>query len=281
MNTSRVLKHSNIELRFSCNNLLKSDLLTNSDPQIVVFEHNKIQLKELSGRNLSRSLSFLARTFSKTSAKEAAWQSDLGPSDPDAWLEIGRTEIVKDHQSPKFITKISLPFIFEEKQLLRFVVIDTDGKSEKIEDNDFLGYYETSLSSIVNVTSEKKSNTNPLKLANNTERGTITISAREIADESRMNVKLKFSAQKLDAKDFYGYGPIGTRFVKLDPFFVITRVEDMSAVYKSKAIINSVNPDWEPVVISMNDLCGGKNLNAPLLIEVFGSIEGKEPILLG
>ncbi|CAM9341780.1 unnamed protein product [Scytosiphon promiscuus] len=45
----------------------------------------------------------------------------------DEWSELGRTEVVANSLSPKFVTLIPATFRFEEVQMLRFEVYDVDG----------------------------------------------------------------------------------------------------------------------------------------------------------
>ncbi|KAJ1546381.1 hypothetical protein HK096_005152, partial [Nowakowskiella sp. JEL0078] len=109
-NTGGVLTQTQVELRFSCRHLRNLDFTSKSDPQIVVYEHNPVRSK-LRPSPLSRAFTLRRQ--------DTFWVSSLGPSlDPAAWLEIGRTEIVRDQLSPKFTAPISTPFIFEENQLL-------------------------------------------------------------------------------------------------------------------------------------------------------------------
>ncbi|KAJ1557760.1 Copine-8, partial [Nowakowskiella sp. JEL0078] len=226
-----VLTHTNIELRLSCQNLKNKDLFSKSDPQIVVFEFNPVRSPLHAGTLLNSKLSGdERRTF---------WSSSSGPSDPNAWREIGRTEVIRDDLNPKFITKISMPFIFEEMQLLRFVVLDIDSQAFRIEDHDLLGVYEIPLSGIVSAQGLKK----PLLRG-----GTISIVANEVSENKR-NVNLQFSGRGLDKKDFFG---------KSDPYYVISRIigQHSVAVFKSEVIKKTLDPNWRPICLPLNEICG-------------------------
>lgn len=65
------------------------------------------------------------------------------------WVNLGRTEQIKDCLSPSWQKKFQLEYRFEERQQLRFAVYDFDGKSEKLKDHDFLGELECSLGEIM------------------------------------------------------------------------------------------------------------------------------------
>lgn len=51
-------------------------------------------------------------------------------------------------------------------------------------------------------------------------------------------------------------------------------------VYRSKAIKNNLNPDWEPAVIELSVLCGG-NLDNPVLVQVFDFESSGRHIIMG
>ncbi|KAJ3127828.1 Copine-8 [Nowakowskiella sp. JEL0407] len=268
-NTTNVLTHSIVELRINCRNLRNMDMISKSDPQVIVYEHNPVRTFLNSKTNAHRAAPQRQPTITR---QETFWTSVMGPSNSSGWNEIGRTEVLYDNLNPKFVTKITTPFIFEETQLLRFVVIDIDGNSTRIEDHDLLGVYETNLSSIItaNGRSVMKPLQHPKKKTNN---GYIMISATEVT-ENRMNVKLHFAGRKLDKKDFFG---------KSDPFFVINRGIGLNnvAVYQSEVIRKTLDPNWNPFNIAMNDLCGGNNPSVSLIIDVFDWDAGKEPDYIG
>lgn len=77
-----------VELSISCENLPNADLITKSDPQVIVYQLNR----------------------SKKGEK----------------CEIGRTEMISDDLNPKFARKITMQYHFEQIQYLRFEVIDID-----------------------------------------------------------------------------------------------------------------------------------------------------------
>lgn len=56
-----------------------------------------------------------------------------------AWTFIAKTEVVKDNQSPSFSTAISLPFKFEEVQMLKIEIWDFDNTTA----DDYIGEFET------------------------------------------------------------------------------------------------------------------------------------------
>lgn len=85
------LPTAQVELSISCTNLLDLDMISKSDPQVIVY------MKD-------------------------TWQQK--------YFEVGRTEIIDDNLNPHFVKKILLNFNFETVQKLKFEVwdIDTVGK---------------------------------------------------------------------------------------------------------------------------------------------------------
>ena len=99
-----------VELTISCTNLPDLDVMSKSDPMCVVF------------------------------AKRT-------PSDP--WFEVGRTETIQNNLNPEFSKKITMTYLFEERQLLKFEVYDIDSASKNLSDHDFMGRTECALGEIV------------------------------------------------------------------------------------------------------------------------------------
>lgn len=76
----------------------------------------------------------------------------LGPSRTardSRWLEVGRTEEIKDSLSPVFTTGIALDYHFEAVQQLRFVCVDIDTPGLPAEKQELIGVCETTLGEIV------------------------------------------------------------------------------------------------------------------------------------
>ncbi|CAG7827791.1 unnamed protein product, partial [Allacma fusca] len=78
---------STVEISIACRNLADKDLLSKSDPMCVVFNR---------------------------------------PPGSRSWVQMLRTEIVKDDLNPEFVTKVVLDYRFEQVQALRFEVYDVD-----------------------------------------------------------------------------------------------------------------------------------------------------------
>lgn len=82
------MSSSQVELSLSCHDLPNADVITKSDPQVIVY------------------------------------QIDVGREGKKC--EIGRTEVINDDLNPKFAKKIIIQYHFEQIQKLRFEVLDID-----------------------------------------------------------------------------------------------------------------------------------------------------------
>ncbi|KAF5403218.1 Copine Va [Paragonimus heterotremus] len=97
-----------IELSISCRGLCDMDLLSKSDPLVVVFEK----------------------------------------STDNTWKELGRTEVIQNTLNPDFAKMIMVEYHFEEQQRLNFAVYDVDCSSDNLKNQDFLGHCEATLGEI-------------------------------------------------------------------------------------------------------------------------------------
>jgi len=78
------------EIHFSCENLANKDLMSKSDPFIILYEQTK---------------GFFMKRIKKNRA---------------GMVEIGRTEVIQDNLNPKFVKPITAKYKFEERQLVFF-----------------------------------------------------------------------------------------------------------------------------------------------------------------
>lgn len=146
--------------------------------------------------------------LSKTDAFVICFVQPFGRSE---WVEIGRTEVVYDTTSPKFVGPITIEYRFEETQHLKFEVWDYDGPTKA----DFVGVAECPLGRIMGA----RGSLQKLVLARPGHSGvhrtgTITIRGDEIKGGSDL-ARLQFRCTGLDKKDWFGSS---------DPFITIFRL---------------------------------------------------------
>eukprot|EP00128_Syssomonas_multiformis_P017406 Colp12_sorted_trinity150504_noHs@27058 len=98
-------------LHISCHGLKNKDVLSKSDPMVIVF------------------------------AKDRATGQ--------ASQEIGRTEVIKNCLDPSFVTPIKMDYFFEQKQELVFKIVDVDDPKKPLHDFDKLGEAHAVLGEII------------------------------------------------------------------------------------------------------------------------------------
>ncbi|XP_062501287.1 copine-3-like [Corticium candelabrum] len=163
----------------------------------------------------------------------------------DKYTEVGRTEIVRNTLNPSFVKPVRINYHFEEVQKVLFRVYDAD--DGEIDELSTLGSAETTLGTIVGsiVT------TLPLVQNDNKKRGTITIVAEETS-EIQEEYYFTFTGRNLDKKDFLG---------KSDPYLLFECPlpnGEYRTTYKTKHIVNTLDPDWSEICLSFENLCGAR-----------------------
>ncbi|NP_001085407.1 copine I S homeolog isoform X1 [Xenopus laevis] len=186
------------------------------------------------------------------------------------WMELGRTERIKNNQSPEFSTKPIVDYYFEKVQTMSFRIYDIDNKSVEVSDDDFLGGYQCTLGQIVS--SQKIKGPLELKQGKPAGKGTITIIAEEIKDTRVINLEVE--ARNLDNKDFLG---------KSDPFLELFKQGDGGSwqlVYRSEVINNNLNPTWKKFSVPLQTFCGG-DMNKPIKVSISDHDDSSDFDLIG
>ena len=203
------------------------------------------------------------------------------------WVEIGRTEVIKDSLNPEFATGLALEFHFETRQLLRFVVVDVDDARGSLEKQDFVGFADATLGEIVSKCKVKPFERNvifapptdmPFKFVQRVRKSrqcSMRIFVEELKD-SNMVVKMKCSAISLDKKNFFG---------KSDPFVVLgkhtgTDNGGFVTVHQTEFIKNTLSPSWIPFQIPLALLNNGE-MTRLIQISVFDWDRRGGHILIG
>lgn len=159
----------------------------------------------------------------------------IQPFGETRWVELHRTEQVKNSHDPNFQAKVLIPYRFEEQQTLKFEIYDIDSKAAKLESHDFLGMAICNLGQIIS------SGKVQLPLLIKTKKGSEEASGKScmiVAAEELSALKdeivLQFSGQKLDKKDMFG---------KSDPYLAFHKAMDsgeFSMVHKTEVSIHTV-----------------------------------------
>ncbi|KAL0686189.1 hypothetical protein Bca4012_053037 [Brassica carinata] len=219
---------SQIELSFSATNLRDRDVLSKSDPMVVVYKKEK----------------------------------------DETLSEVFRTEVVLNSLAPKWIKKFTLAYHFETVQTLLFRLYDVDTQYQnsreemlKLDDQQFLGEATCALSEIVT----KSTRTITLELKrkegfaarSQPHHGKLIIHAEECL-ASKITTEIVFRCSSLESKDL---------FSKSDPFLVVSKIVEHGTpipVSKTEVLKNNLNPIWKPLFLSVQQV-GSKD--SPLIIE--------------
>ncbi len=73
----------------------------------------------------------------------------IQPFGVNQWQEYHRTETIQDNHNPDFVSKVHLPYKFEEQQPLKFEIYDVDSNSRNLENHDFSGFAVCNLAQII------------------------------------------------------------------------------------------------------------------------------------
>ncbi|XP_041096078.1 copine-3-like, partial [Polyodon spathula] len=219
-----------VELSISCQNLIDKDVGSKSDPLCVLLQS----------------------------------------TGEDKWVELDRTERVKNCQSPEFSKKLRVDYFFEKVQKLKFGVYDIDNNSVDLGDDDYLGGFECTLGQIVS--SRKLIRPLELKKGKPAGKGMITIGAEEISDNR--SIVLEVEARSLDKKDLFG---------KSDPFLEFSKQgEDgnWQLVHRTEVIKNNLNPSWKKFSVSLQTFCNS-DFNKPIKVACYDKDEDTSSDLIG
>eukprot|EP00094_Tigriopus_californicus_P005011 TCALIF_04825-PA protein Name:"Similar to Gusb Beta-glucuronidase (Mus musculus)" AED:0.10 eAED:0.10 QI:0/0/0/0.71/1/1/7/0/1725 len=186
------------------------------------------------------------------------------------WVEVGRTEVIKNNLSPEWQTKFIVNYSFEERQEVKFEVYDWDQDSRNLSAHDFLGRCQTTLGQIVAASGHQFT----AVLQDSPGRATshIFITTEELGANKEV-AYIQLAAENLDKMDFFG---------KSDPFFVISKGFSNGrfvVVKKSEVIKKTLNPSWAQFSVPVRDLCNN-NYERPLKIDVYDwNASGKDDFI--
>ncbi|KAI1733143.1 copine domain-containing protein [Ditylenchus destructor] len=214
MQNTKDSPRTKVELILAASGLSDRDIFSKSDPICVVFQQ----------------------------AETNKYQSER------RFVEIGRTERIKNCLNPKWNKKILMNYFFESKQPLRFELYDIDSGSQELSDHDFLGRAECELSEIVAAPSGRL--TIPMRYSGR-QCGSLIITAEELDEGQKESVYFVCHGRSLDKKDLFG---------KSDPFLEFYRIgEDGSRqmVHRTEVIKKTLNPEFAQFEITVRHLSGG------------------------
>jgi hypothetical protein len=166
---------------------------------------------------------------------------------------LGKTEVVKNSLSPMWVTVFSLYYELGTPTRVAINLFDEVRKGE----NKSMGAAVFDIGELLGA----RGNTKAKKIKKG---GTIFAHARKSAGSGLLRLKMKGTKLK-NVEGMFG---------KSDPFFELSRKQDSAGgltwdnVFRSKAVKNNLNPEWENSVIELATLCDA-DLDRPILVSVF------------
>ncbi|KAK4264577.1 hypothetical protein QN277_025735 [Acacia crassicarpa] len=222
--------YSQIELSFSASGLRDRDVLSKSDPMMVLYAKGKSGALE----------------------------------------ELGRTEVVLNSLNPSWITKHTFFYHFEVVQVFVFRIYDIDTqfhnvdvKMLRLEEQQYLGEATCTLSEII--TKPARSLTLDLSFEDSTRSnypqnsGRLMVNAEECIS-SKTTIELIFRCSDLEYRNL---------FSKTDPFLLISKVVEAGTqipICKTEVKKNDHNPIWKPVFLNIQQV---RSKDSPLIIECY------------
>nr|CAG8468704.1 509_t:CDS:10 [Entrophospora candida] len=210
--------HSQVELKVSCKDLVDLDILSKSDPQIL------LSIKDPKTRE---------------------------------WKSPRKTEVIENDLNPEFVTGFIVDYAFEElqelRQLEKFICVDIDEpKDMDWRHQDLIGEFECDLGSIVASEGGKMDGILTLPDHPGKKRGLITILAEEVS-KSKRNLQLQFQARKIVNKGRFFRAKAATFLVisrKNESNNIFTPVN-------RSEVVSSSSPCWQEFYIRESTLCNG------------------------
>jgi len=187
----------------------------------------------------------------------------VGKSDPRVkvylqkdghWTNVGETETIKDNLNPEFKKTVSVDFIFESKQPIKFEVLDMDDSGK----NDLIGTAETTVGDIMGARKQNLSLDLHSKGSKTT--GKLNIKG-EKTGSSRNVVFWQWSGVKLMNTDGW--------FGKSDPFLRFCKYRasgEPLQVHETEFVKDNLNPVWKMCQVADDRLCSS-NHSKPFRVE--------------
>ncbi|CAH8439777.1 unnamed protein product [Schistosoma mattheei] len=174
---------------------------------------------------------------------------------------VTETELVYNNLSPNYTTRLNLEYCFEEKQIITTEIFECD--REDRENSVLLGYIQCTVGRVIHSGGElilPITWNEDIQVDRNTSTE-VVVCIRE-DPFSKENIFIKMNGANLDKKDFFG---------KSDPYVIIYRRNErgkLQKCYRSEVIKNTLFPDWKPILICLDRLCGG-NIDCELYFRCF------------
>eukprot|EP01084_Bolivina_argentea_P064280 117261_1 len=206
-----------LELNLSLRNIPKMDLMSPSDPFIIVKMKDEIQ---------------------------------------NRWNVVGKTDIIWDNPNPDFSKDIRINYMFEQIQTIRLDIWDANEKQTKnLSKHDYIGYVDFVIGDLVTSNGQKLAivirNKNGIKLKKVNGALPIAIIRSQEVDENYDEVEFEFSAKGLPKMDWFG------KIDPFFQIYRQTTNNEWASVYKSEHYKKTYKPNWKRFQVETRRLCHG------------------------
>mmetsp|Transcript_29695 Transcript_29695/g.27159 ORF Transcript_29695/g.27159 Transcript_29695/m.27159 type:complete len:337 (+) Transcript_29695:175-1185(+) len=188
------------------------------------------------------------------------------------FIHIGNTEIVQDNLNPDFTKTLTLDYIFEIKQIIKFEVFNTDGKTK----HELCGTVIVPLGEIVGA----KNMSLVCKIKNQGSVNGELILKAEKAPQNLSVAHFTFSATGLSNTRSFLKKIVG---IKSNPFLKLSRPSGDSGkvvVHQTENQSGTLNPIWEHFEIKVSKLCNA-DYYRPIRAEVYSKDQFEEKLMGG
>eukprot|EP00484_Ammonia_sp_Unknown_P019032 CAMPEP_0197029822 /NCGR_PEP_ID=MMETSP1384-20130603/9187_1 /TAXON_ID=29189 /ORGANISM="Ammonia sp." /LENGTH=636 /DNA_ID=CAMNT_0042459059 /DNA_START=16 /DNA_END=1922 /DNA_ORIENTATION=- len=206
-----------LELNLSLRNVPKMDLMSPSDPFIIVKVKDE-------ARNV--------------------------------WNVVGKTDIIWDNPNPDFSNDIRINYMFEQIQHVRLDIWDANEQQTKdLSKHDYIGYVDFVVGDLVTSSGQKLAiaikdkGGRPLKKVNGMQ--PIAIVRAQEVDENYDEVEFEFAATGLPKMDWFG------KIDPFFQIYRQTNDGQWASVYKSEHYKSTYKPNWKRFRIESRRLCHG------------------------
>ena len=172
------------------------------------------------------------------------------------FVEVGRTERIKNSLSPRWNKRICLDYYFESKQLLRFNIYDIDSESDELTEHDYLGRSECELADIVAAPNGAYEMRVDVSRDVPNQGGMLIVCAEELDEGQRESVY--FVCRGIALR------PAGSflRRCLLEPsifleFYRFLADGSRQMIHRTEVAEKTKSPEWKPFEITVKRLCEG------------------------
>eukprot|EP01083_Nonionella_stella_P092710 259600_1 len=206
-----------LELNLSLRNIPKMDLMSPSDPFVLVKMKDEIH---------------------------------------NRWNLVGKTDIIWDNPNPDFSNDIRLSYLFEEIQTIRLDIWDANEQQTKdLTKHDYIGYVDFVVGDLVTSKGQKLvieiKDGKGVKLKKVNGLPPIAIIRSQEVDENYDEIELQFSAKGLPKMDWFG------KIDPFFQMYRQTNDGQWASVYKSEHFHKTYTPNWKRFKVETRRLCHG------------------------